>query len=715
MVTPLALTADETWTRLVRGDRGIGPLDLFDTTGQRSALAGQVRGLSLEAPREGAWSRTGLMAYAAAREAAMDARLDVPRVRVGLVVGGTTGGMYENEELLAAAASDARKHGLLKGLLSHPLWATTDRLDETLGPFARVRTLSSACSSGANALIVAAAWLLAGDVDAVIAGGSDGLCRLTFSGFNALAAIDPEPCRPFDRTRRGLNLGEGAGFVVLERASFARARGAPPIAELAGWALGAEANHITNPEQGGATAARIVAGAIARAGLTAAHIDYVNAHGTGTPLNDPMESAALARALGPHVERVPVSSSKGQLGHTLGAAGAIEAAITALVVKRQTLVPTAGLDEPDPACTLVHIPGVGRPARVRAAVSNAFGFGGMDTALVLTEPELGPPLATRRRSVVITSAATLIPAGLLGTADAARVLGPSEPAGHLGDIDPYLDKARARRLDRPARLGAVVVKRALEGASGLDPSATGVVLGSAFGSVDASAAFMHRIYEKGPRLASPAEFPNLVPSSPVGHVSIYLGLRGPVLAAAELGASGECAVAQAVELIAMGESDAIVAGDIEEANDIVQRVLAVIFARSPGEPERRRSEGGAAVVLEAEDAALARGAVAIARVVQVTSWREGRFDPSSLAPPRDAAGAQIVLPRENGGIDALLASTPWSDVPRETCAGSGGEHEGLGAIAIAAAVSQIARGRARDVLVVGLAKGRGYAVVLAAP
>jgi 3-oxoacyl-[acyl-carrier-protein] synthase II len=714
MVTPLGDTAEATWARLVRGDRAIGPIDLFDTRGQRATIGGQVR-TPLEPPCEGAWSRTSVMAYRAAREASEQAKLDTRAGRVGLVVAGTTGGMFENEELLAAVSADPSKHGVLTGLLSHPLWATTDRLDEALGPFARVRTLSSACSGGANALIVAAAWLLSGAVDAVVAGGSDGLCRLTYTGFNALAAIDPDPCRPFDRRRKGLNLSEGAGFVVLERDDFARARGAAPIAELAGWALGAEAHHITNPEPGGATAARIVRGAIARAGLTPAHIDYVNAHGTGTPLNDPMESSALAEVLGAEIERVPVSSSKGQLGHTLGAAGAIEAGITALVIARQTLVPTAGLDEPDPACALVHVPHVGRAARVRAAVSNAFGFGGMDSALVLSQPELGRAHTPRSRAVVITSAATLTPSGLRGTRDGASVLGPAEAAGHLPDFDAGLDKGRARRLDRPSRLGAVVVGHALLGAKGLAHATTGVVLGSAFGSIDASAAFMHRIFQKGPRLASPAEFPNLVPSSPVGHVSIYLGLRGPVLAAAELGATGECAVMQAAELIAAGEADAVAAGDIEEASDIVQRVLAALFARTPGDPERRRSEGGAAVVLEAEEAARARGASPIARVAQALAWREDRVDLSALIPPRTSATARVVLPRENGGVDALLAGTAWEGVRRATCKGSGGEHEALGAIAIAAAVSLIARGEAEDVLVVGLARGRGYAFVLAAP
>ncbi|HXN33815.1 MAG TPA: beta-ketoacyl-[acyl-carrier-protein] synthase family protein, partial [Polyangiaceae bacterium] len=390
LVTPLGAGVEATWTRLVRGDRAIRAIRLFGAGGQRASVAGEVDGVSApDGEADGPWSRTSAMAWAAADEAMRAASVDVRRSRVGLVVGGTTGGMFENEQVLARLHAEPDGREAIKKMLSHPLTATGDCLEGRLGPFARVRSVASACSSGANAIIVAALWLLSGEVDIAVAGGSDGLCRLTLSGFNALGAIDPEPCRPFDRRRRGTSLGEGAAFLVLERADRSRTRrGAPPpIAELAGWALGAEAHHITNPAPEGGLVASLIARAITRAGLSPRDIDYVNAHGTGTPANDAMEAAALARALGPEIARVPVSSSKGQIGHALGGAGAIEAVITSLVIARRVLVPTAGLEEPDPALALVHVPHVGQEVpRVRAAMTNAFGFGGMDTVLVFTEP-----------------------------------------------------------------------------------------------------------------------------------------------------------------------------------------------------------------------------------------------------------------------------------------------------------------------------------------
>ena len=722
VVSALGDTVDATWTRLVRGDRAIGPVDLFDTTGLRGTMAAEVRGL--EVPTEGFWSRTCVLAARAAEEAIGQSRLDPRTKKVGLVVGGTTGGMYENEARLAKLHADPDSHDTLANLLSHPLTSTGDRLNETLGPFTRVRTICTACSSGANAFAIAAMWLLSGELDAVVAGGTDGLCRLTFSGFNALQAMDPELCRPFDRRRRGLNLGEGAGFAVFERSTSAEARGAAPIAELAGWAISAEAHHITNPEPTGAIAGRTLTRALLRARLAPGDIDYVNAHGTGTLLNDPMESAALARALGKEIQRIPVSSSKGQIGHTLAAAGAIEGIISALAISRGKVPPTAGLEEPDPACPLVHVPRVGHDAKVRAAISSSFGFGGMDTVLVLTEPGFGPGHEGRSHAVVVTGVGAVTKAGLDGAETAARLLEPTTAPAAPGPLDldlaAHLDVARARRLDRSARLGAIACDLALKeagvAASPLDPHLTGVVMGSAFGSVDPSAAYIHRLFDKGPRYASPAEFPNLVPSSPVGHMSIYLGVNGPSLATADLATSGESAILEGAELVACGEAHAIAAGATEEASWITEKVFAVIFSRAPGAGRQPRAEGAAAIVLESRESAERRGVKVLARLAQTLEWRDGAEPPlSALRPPKDPLSARIVLPRSIPELDALLATSPWAGVSRSTCAGRAGEHEGLGAVAAAAAVSLIFGGTVREALVVGLAKGRGYAFVLSAP
>ena len=722
LVSALGHDVDTTWSRLLRGDRGLRALTLFDGSGQRATRVGGVE--EIAAPDTGErWSRTSAFAWHAAREAMTEASLDLARMRVGLVVAGTTGGMFETESLLARLHADPDHIDSLVEMISQPLTATGDRLQRALGPFVRVRTLCSAFSSGANALVVGAQWLLSGEIDAVVAGGSDGLCRLTLSGFNALAATDPDACRPFDVARKGLNLGEGAGFVVLERDTRARARGARPIAELAGWAIGAEAHHITNPEPSGAAAADVITRCLSHARLSAREVDYVNAHGTGTPLNDPMETAALHRALGVDVDRVAVSSSKGQLGHTLGAAGAIEAVLSALTVRHQAVPPTMGLTEPDPACRLVHVMHEGRAARVRATLSSSFGFGGLDTVLLLAEPGLGPPQRTRdaRRRVVVTGAATLTPAGLDSGDTAARFAdGSSWPTSRSGlvdlDLAPHLDTARARRLDRPARLGAVVASRALDqaddGAAAIPRAEVGIILGTAFGSLDTSAAFMHRLFEKGPRFASPADFPNLVPSSPVGHVSIYLGLRRVALATADLATSGESAVAQAMELVVGGEAEVIVAGAVEEASDLVERILVSLDPTS-SRGGRVRSEGAATLVLEAEPHARARGKTPLACVASAHVWA-GPGSRPVIEGPTDKARARVVSTGDCAEVAAALAGTGWEHAPATSLSPSVGAHEGVGATALVAAVAIVRSGVTREVLVVGVTEGRGYTFTLTA-
>lgn len=711
--------------RLVAGDRAIGPLTLFEIADSRARIAAQVADLRASdvAPpgEEEGWSRTDAMAVLAAREALAEAKVDPRGAAVDLLVGGTTAGMFETEDVLAWLSRDPTAIAPLTRMLSHPLSSTADRVHAAIGPFRKVRSVCSACSSGANAILLGAAWLRAGLSSCVVAGGADGLCRLTYTGFGALAALDPNPCRPFDRRRVGLNLGEGAAFLVLEPESAARARGATPIAELSGWAIGAEAHHITNPEKEGRTAARVMTQALRRAGLTPADLDYVNAHGTATPLNDSMETAALHECLGPEVMRVPVSSSKGQIGHTLGAAGAVEAAVTVLSIARGVLPPTVGLEEVDPACRLVHVTSA-RKAAIRSAMSSSFGFGGTDSVLVFTEPErFAPPFDSRPRSVLVTGAGTVGELGVHGARGTVAYLEPGPPPSG-GPIQfqasDHLDAGRARRIDRPGRLVTVAISTALRDAGlhelGVDAARlAGAVVGSSFGSVDASTAYMRRIYDKGAKFASPADFPNLVPSSPVGHAAIYLGLRGPVFAMADLDATAESAMASALELIAMGEGDVIAAGSVEEASPMIERCLGPICS---GIADRGvRGEGAAVLLLESQESATARGAKPLARVAWWSSWRGDGAGILAEAPPPPSAAACVVHARDDEEVLRWLRASAWASVARRTVASRAGDHEGAGGFAAAAAASGIGSGVLSCALVVGRAPDRGYAMLLVAP
>ncbi|MGH7436690.1 MAG: beta-ketoacyl synthase N-terminal-like domain-containing protein, partial [Polyangiaceae bacterium] len=601
--------------------------------------------------------------------------------RVGLVVGSTTGGLFETELLLARLHADPRSTGAIQGLRLYPLSGAAETIDRSLGPFVRTRTISSACSSGANALVVAAAWLATGEVDAVLAGGCDSLCRLTVGGFNALGALDSEPCRPFDRRRKGTSLGEGAGFLVLERRRRAVARGAAAIAELAAWTSGAEAFHITNPEPSGAEIASLIASSLAHAGLEPGDVDYVNAHGTGTRANDAAEAAALRRALGGEASRVPVSSSKGQIGHTLAAAGAIEAVITALVVSRGVIVPTGGLDEPDAEIGLVHVPHVGRDAGVvRAALSNAFGFGGMNAVLAFrrVEPGAEGPVTDGVRRVVLVAGCAVD-----------------------GSADEDLDVDRSRRFDRAARLATDAALRTMARA-GVPARGCGVVMGTAFGTVDGTAAFMNRVATRGPRFASPADFPNLLPSTSAGHISIYAGFTGPVFALVDPGAPGEAALLEALRLVAGGVAPRMLAGCSDWRGGPVVEALARIVDPG-GEPQ---GQGAAVLLVEDEEAALTRQRPILGHVARVVEWRGpagGALD--GLEPP--PALSRVFVSRGRAEVGGALASSSWAASPVEL-------HQGHGLSALLAAAGRLA---ARDVdaaLVLGGSSAWGFGVVLSA-
>jgi len=732
-VTALGGSAVETWERLLRGDRAFREISLFAADGYRSRIVGEVAGV-VSRQTGGDISRTSEIGLAAAREALECAGLardvvgtSVPwaGLRVGLVMGGSTAGMFETESILSVlirpegTVDPVIREQALCRMLSHPLSAPTDRLARELGPFARVRSLSSACSSGSNAIIVGAAWLELDLVDAVVCGAADALCKVTMSGFHALSALDPNGARPFDKNRKGLTLGEGAGFLVLERVEAARTRGARVICTLRGWASRSEAHHITNPDASGQAPARAIEAALTRAGFTVADIDYVNAHGTGTPLNDPMETTALARVFGDDLSRVPVSSCKGQIGHTLAAAGAIEATLTAMSIDKGEVPPTGGLVDPDPACSLHHVRTAGKRT-IRAALSNSFGFGGMDSvllfghALAAVSANGQVPWQPARRRVVITRVATLTPAGLLDGVEVSR-LPLLPPSGEAIDADVLggLDADRARRLDRTSRIATVVARKALAGVVAED---AGVILGSAFGAVDATSAFMRRLAEKGPRLVSPADFPSLVPSSPAGHVSIYLGLKGPAMVVADLATSGECAVTHGFELVRAGEMDRAVVVAVEERSVIVEQVLSVLFGAPTSGATTARREGAAAILLSSEQAARASGSPILAEIEDVVAWAGDEANPGqrTLARPPEA-GSVVVVGAPNDAVDEYIARSSWAGCPRVVCSDHAGSHEAVGGIAVAVASAMIARGEATSALCVGSARGSGYALLLREP
>jgi 3-oxoacyl-[acyl-carrier-protein] synthase II len=379
------------------GRTSLGPFARFDHSGHRTHVAAQVPDPPPElAARYRRWSRLSQadrFALAAADEALAQAGLSglADPDRAGVFFGSSTGGMYEGElffaDFTARGGDSPRAHLAL--LASHPVSGPGDELARHLGVTGPVETLSSACSSATLALGAALDALRAGEVEIAIAGGSDSLCQLTYAGFNALRAVSESPCRPFRLGREGMSIGEGAAVLVLEPFERALARGAVPLAELAGAGASCDAHHMTAPEPGGRGAAAAVAAALEDAGMDPGEIDFINAHGTGTPLNDAAEWRAFERIFGDRLRELPLTATKAVVGHLLGSAGAIEAVATVLCLASQEVHPTPGGGTVDPELPVRLVEGGPLPLAARAAISTNLAFGGSNGALVFSRAGRG--------------------------------------------------------------------------------------------------------------------------------------------------------------------------------------------------------------------------------------------------------------------------------------------------------------------------------------
>jgi len=391
--------AEATWRGLLSGGTAIGPFARFDSSSYRTHVAAEVP----PAPDDVAaavpgWERLNgveRFAVAAAREALAAAGLldaagrPAPALAEAAVFfGSSTGGMLEGEEFYLRLHGASPGRPRLALLAGQPVSSPAEAVGRFAGVGGPVETVSSACASGTMALARALDALRSGEVELALAGGADSLCRVTFGGFNALRSVDERPCRPFRGDREGLSIGEGGAVLVVETAESAARRGAPVLAELVGAASTSDADHMTAPHPEGEGAARALTGALADAGLAPGQIAFVNAHGTGTPLNDAAEWKALAAVFGAAAPRLPVTAPKGSVGHLLGSAGALEAVATVLCLARGVLHPTAGGGAVDPG-TPLDLATSARPLAAAGgaplhAVSLNLAFGGCNAALVFS-------------------------------------------------------------------------------------------------------------------------------------------------------------------------------------------------------------------------------------------------------------------------------------------------------------------------------------------
>ena len=381
VVSPLGFGLDETATSLRTGRDCITAVDRFAVDQCRCKTAGQInderlRERSSSGRRPRRLHRAAQMMIAALAEALAQAPGFDPELTV---VGTTSGGMTFGEEYYRALHAHSTLRHAASLIANYTPQKPVVDAQEALGISAPCQVIANACASGTNAIGYAFDCVRSGKYQRVLTGGYDALSELVFVGFDSLQAATPDKCRPFDGGRSGLVLGEGAAILALENFESAEARGATILAEVIGYGLSTDNHHLTQPNPSGSGARQAMQRALDSADLSASQIDYINAHGTATPFNDAAEGKAIAELFG----NVPVSSTKGMMGHSLGAAGAIEAVISILALRDQMLPPNINFRAPDPELNLGIVANESRAARVRTVLSNSFGFGGTNASVIL--------------------------------------------------------------------------------------------------------------------------------------------------------------------------------------------------------------------------------------------------------------------------------------------------------------------------------------------
>ncbi len=396
-LTPVGQDLPTSWENLKGGCSGVAPITLFDASNLATRIAAEVKGFDPKAhfdvKEARRLERFAQFAVVAAREAIADAHLEINgqnAEKIAIIIGSGVGGALsvpEQAKILETRGPRRVSPFFIPMILVDTAAAQVAIEFGIKGPNMAV---VSACATGANAIGEATEMIKRGDVDAVVCGGTEAcLAPLAIAGFNVMGVLstrneEPEKaCRPFDETRDGFVIAEGSGVLILESAEHARARGARIYGEVVGYGTSADANHMAAPDAEGEGIGRAMQWALKRAHLTPDRIDYINAHGTGTRLNDTIETSAIKQLFGEHAYDLAISSTKSMIGHTLGAAGAIEAIICLKTLQDQTLPPTINYVHPDPTCDLDYVPNTARARRVQAAMTNSIGLGGHNSSVIL--------------------------------------------------------------------------------------------------------------------------------------------------------------------------------------------------------------------------------------------------------------------------------------------------------------------------------------------
>jgi 3-oxoacyl-[acyl-carrier-protein] synthase II len=637
------------------------------------------------------------LALASAREALSHAKLldlqegcvYAPR-RTGIVVGTAAGGIlglerFFRKRFLKQPVQDPRP--LLSSFCLSAIATNLAREFLIQGP--RL-TIATVCSSSGLALAAAKELLETEALDHVLVVGAETLSEVTLAGFNSLRSVAPDRCRPFDLNRNGLVLGEGAGALVLERSASCRARQVHGLSRLAGYGLTTDVHHFTAPQPLGDAIAEAIEKALENAHLPPTAVDHVNAHGTGTPLNDLAETRGLKTALGSRAGEIPICSNKSMIGHALGAASILEAIPAILALDKGLVPPTANLKTQDPECDLDYVAQSARRAPIQCVLSNSFAFGGSNISLVFCKDRPKPEKSGEGegnpyRTPVITGMGLVTPFGVGRQALVKGLIQNRSPLMPLGEIGPAwahftgglvnMSAAREqvppplrRRLNRQGVFLFLSLREALSDAK-IGPRGNeglAITYGSAFGCSGNVHRFYTQMMSDGPRFASPQEFNLSVTNAPPALVAQNMGLKGPIWVFVADEASWEHALHWAASLIRSGKLERALVTAAEEISDSVMAIHHELgLLQSPEHSGLVLGEGAVCMVLESEEAAIKRSAPIYGKVIHWATAQDSRCGPLDFSSHSDllTAAAAVCLETIDGQAGDLLWVSPANGNP----------------------------------------------------
>lgn len=675
---------DETntvWTAVKRGDSGITPIRRLDVSSLRSRFAAE-----LQSDPAGPDRAVGLgvrVATAAVVDAGVDLA-DLDSTRVGVALGTSVGGLERGEQWqrdLLYEGVERTRRGLL---LTYPLYTAADAISGVLGLRGPKVVISNACAAGANAIGWAADQIRLGRADLMVAGGVDVLDMLSLAGFESLKALDDQPCAPLSRSS-GLNLGEGAGFVILESQESLRRRAGTAVAWFHGYGLSSDAHHATAPDPQGGGALRAMRRALAAGHAEPSQVGYLNAHGTGTPANDSAEPRAITALFDPCIP--PVSSTKSQIGHTLGAAGAVEAVVTVLALRDKVLPPTINVQErsagPRPLPDIVEK--FARPTAIDLVLSNSFAFGGNNCALLFGAAAPTRSTGPGRRQVVITGAGAITGLGIgraaltdavdqgrsaIGQAQRLQLThSRSQAVAELtGEHLALVDRSYLRRVDQLGALVLAVARTSLKDAEvnvrRVGRERVGMVFGTFTGPLETVSELSRVITKEGPDQVSPRLFPNSVVNAAVGHACLSTQVKGPLSTLATGVAAGVQSIQYSADLIADGEASIMLALTADEITPELHLGYDRLGLLGSADSTPYAADttglvpgaGAAALVLEELHHALDRGATIYGEVLGQSNTADagpiGGIDPEGEAWAR---GLALALERSDIAAEDLAA------------------------------------------------------------